>query len=177
MKQACYSTENLGHFGLASQHYTHFTSPIRRYPDLIVHRLIKEVSKKRRLKEETSGKLDITLQEIAKHSSKRERIAIEAEREVVELKKLEFMQDKTGVEYDGVISGVTAFGFYIELEDILVEGLVRVTSLYDDFYRFDEKGHRLVGDRVRRIFRLGDKVRVRVDKVDMEKRKIDFMLA
>ena len=177
MKQARYSTENIGHFGLASQHYTHFTSPIRRYPDLIVHRLIKEVSKNRRIKEERKSLLDAKLKDIAKHSSERERLSMEAEREVVELKKLEFMQDKIGSEYDGVISGVVAFGFFVELEDILVEGLVRVTSMYDDFYRFEERQHRLAGDRTDKVYRLGDKVRVRVDKVDMEKRKIDFILA
>ena len=177
MKQARYSTENIGHFGLASEHYTHFTSPIRRYPDLIVHRLIKEVSKNRRIKEERKSLLDAKLKDIAKHSSERERLSMEAEREVVELKKLEFMQDKIGSEYDGVISGVVAFGFFVELEDILVEGLVRVTSMYDDFYRFEERQHRLAGDRTDKVYRLGDKVRVRVDKVDMEKRKIDFILA
>jgi ribonuclease R len=177
MKQARYSTENLGHFGLASQHYTHFTSPIRRYPDLIVHRLIKETSKKHRIKEERSSQLAMTLQDIAKRSSERERVAMEAEREVVELKKLEYMQDKIGAEYDGVISGVVAFGFFVELEEILVEGLVRMTSIHDDFYRFEEKGHRLVGDRLHKSYRLGDKVRVRVFSVDMEKRKIDFTLA
>jgi len=177
MKQARYSTENIGHFGLASEHYTHFTSPIRRYPDLIVHRLIKEVSKNRRVKEDRRSLLDAKLKDIAKHSSERERLSMEAEREVVELKKLEFMQDKIGSEYDGVISGVVAFGFFVELEDILVEGLVRVTSMYDDFYRFEERQHRLAGDRTDKVYRLGDKVRVRVDKVDMEKRKIDFILA
>src|SRR3972149_1964143 len=177
MKQARYSTENIGHFGLASEHYTHFTSPIRRYPDLIVHRLIKEVSKNRRIKEERKSLLDAKLMDIAKHSSERERLSMEAEREVVELKKLEFMQDKIGSEYDGVISGVVAFGFFVELEDILVEGLVRVTSMYDDFYRFEERQHRLAGDRTDKVYRLGDKVRVRVDKGDMEKRKIDFILA
>jgi len=177
MKQARYSTENLGHFGLASQHYTHFTSPIRRYPDLIVHRLIKETSKKHRIREDRSSQLAMTLQDIAKRSSERERVAMEAEREVVELKKLEYMQDKIGTEYDGVISGVVAFGFFVELEEILVEGLVRMTSIHDDFYRFEEKGHRLVGDRLHKSYRLGDKVRVRVFSVDMEKRKIDFTLA
>ena len=102
---------------------------------------------------------------------------MEAEREVIELKKLEYMQDKIGTEYDGVIAGVVAFGFFVELEKILVEGLVRMTSIHDDFYRFEEKGHRLAGDRLRKSYRLGDKVRVRVFSVDMEKRKIDFTLA
>lgn len=176
MKQARYSTDNIGHFGLASEHYTHFTSPIRRYPDLIVHRMIKEGAKKRHLKEAAVNKFTDRLNDIAKHSSEQERLAMDAEREVVELKKLEFMQDKAGSEFEGVIAGITAYGFYVELEDILVEGLVRVTSMYDDFYRREEKGHRLVGDRLGKVFRLGDKVRVKVDKVDMEKRKIDFIL-
>ena len=176
MKQARYSTENIGHFGLASEHYTHFTSPIRRYPDLIVHRMIKESEKKRRLKEDAVSKFTDKLIDIAKHSSERERLSMDAEREVVELKKLEYMQDKAGTEYTGVISGVTAYGFYVEVDDILVEGLVRVTSMFDDFYRRDEKAHRLVGDRLGKTFRLGDKVKVKVDKVDMEKKKIDFKL-
>ncbi|MBI5194484.1 MAG: ribonuclease R [Nitrospirae bacterium] len=192
MKQARYSTENIGHFGLASEHYTHFTSPIRRYPDLIVHRMIKEsekLMKHSRTKDNENSpplfkggrggvfnKFEDRLIDIAKHSSERERLAMDAEREVVELKKLEYMQDKAGTEYTGVISGVTAYGFYVELDDILVEGLVRVTSMYDDFYRRDEKAHRLVGDRLGKTFRLGDKVKVKVDKVDMEKKKIDFKL-
>jgi len=176
MKQARYSTENIGHFGLASPYYTHFTSPIRRYPDLIVHRLVKEGLKRRRMKESRISKLSSVLQEIAQHSSERERVAMEAEREVVEMKKLEFMQDKIGMEFEGVISGVTAFGFFVELANILVEGLVRVTSLYDDFYRYEEKQHRLVGERMKKAFRLGDKVKVRVDRVDLEKRRIEFVL-
>ncbi len=176
MKQARYSVENIGHFGLASQHYTHFTSPIRRYPDLIVHRLVKETIKRRYLGRDKKQQLAAILPDIAIQSSAKERTAMEAEREVVELKKLQYMQNKIGAEYDGVVSGVTSFGFFVELEDILVEGLVRVTSMYDDFYRFDEKGHRLLGDRSRKIYRLGDSVRVRVEKVNMENRKIDFTL-
>lgn len=175
MKQARYSTENLGHFGLASQHYTHFTSPIRRYPDLVVHRLLKNTSLKKSKKRRKGPDMTI-LEDIAKHSSERERLAMEAEREAVELKKLEFMKDKIGEEYNGIISGVTAFGFFVEIEDILVEGLVRVTSLYDDFYRLDEKGYRLIGDRFKRIFRLGDRIKVRVDNVDLDRKKIDFIL-
>ena len=177
MKQARYSVENIGHFGLASQHYTHFTSPIRRYPDLIIHRLVKETIKRRYIKKEIKGQLDVILPEIARQTSAKERVAMEAERDVIEVKKLQYMQNKLEAEYEGVISGVTSFGFFVELEEILVEGLVRVTSMYDDFYRFDEKGHRLMGDRSRKIYRLGDSIRVRVEKVDMEKRKIDFTLA
>ena len=176
MKQARYSVENIGHFGLASQHYTHFTSPIRRYPDLIIHRLVKETIKRRYLKKEKRQQLDTLLPEIALQTSAKERIAMDAEREVIEMKKLQYMQNRVGTEHDGVISGVTAFGFFVELKDILVEGLVRVTSMYDDFYRFDDKGHRLLGDRSKKIFRLGDSVRVRVEKVNMENRKIDFTL-
>ncbi|MCC6545205.1 MAG: ribonuclease R [Nitrospirae bacterium] len=176
MKQARYSIDNIGHFGLASQHYTHFTSPIRRYPDLIIHRLVKETIKRRYLKKDMKQHLDTILAEIARQTSARERKAMDAERDVIELKKLQYMQSRTGTEYDGVISGVTAFGFFVELKEILVEGLVRVTSMYDDFYRFDDKGHRLLGDRSQKIFRLGDSVRVRVEKVNMENRKIDFTI-
>ena len=176
MKQARYSIENIGHFGLASQHYTHFTSPIRRYPDLIIHRLVKETIKRHYLKKDKKQQLDTILPEIARQTSVKERKAMDAEREVIEMKKLQYMQNRVGTEYDGVISGVTAFGFFVELKEILVEGLVRVTSMYDDFYRFDDKGHRLLGDRSGKIFRLGDSVRVRLEKVNMENRKIDFTL-
>lgn len=173
MKQARYSTENLGHFGLASSHYTHFTSPIRRYPDLVVHRLIKRTLKRRR----KGYAPDISLlEDIARHSSERERVAMEAEREAVDFKKLEFMKDKIGEKYDGIISGVTAFGIFVELEEIPVEGLVRVTSMYDDFYRLDEKGHRLVGERTGKVFRLGDKVKVKIMNVNVENKKIDLII-
>jgi len=176
MKQARYSVDNIGHFGLASQHYTHFTSPIRRYPDLIIHRLVKDTIKRHYLKKDKKQQLDTILPEIARQTSVKERTAMDAEREVIEIKKLQYMQNRVGTEYDSVISGVTAFGFFVELKEILVEGLVRVTSMYDDFYRFDDKGHRLLGDRSQKIFRLGDSVRVRVEKVNMENRKIDFTL-
>ena len=176
MKQARYSVDNIGHFGLASQHYTHFTSPIRRYPDLIIHRLVKDTIKRHYLKKDKKQQLDTILPEIARQTSVKERTAMDAEREVIEIKKLQYMQNRVGTEYEGVISGVTSFGFFVELKEILVEGLVRVTSMYDDFYRFDDKGHRLLGDRSQKIFRLGDSVRVRVEKVNMENRKIDFTL-
>jgi ribonuclease R len=177
MKQARYAAENLGHFGLAADHYTHFTSPIRRYPDLVVHRLIREFLRKRHLSDRRQFVLSSTLPEIGLHTSNRERVAMEAEREVVEVKKLQFMADKVGEEFSGIISGVTSFGLFVELEKFLVEGLIRLTSLHDDFYRFEEKRHRLVGDRLGQSFRLGDRVQVRLEKVDLERRQMDFALA
>ncbi|MDH4099394.1 MAG: ribonuclease R [Nitrospirota bacterium] len=175
MKQACYVTENVGHFGLAAEYYTHFTSPIRRYPDLIVHRI---------LKEQLSGKLSkgkkehyqSVLPDIARRSSERERIAMEAEREVVSLKKAQFMSDKVGQEFAGLVSGVTAFGLFVELTDIFVEGLIHVSALRDDYYAYEEKKHRLVGERTGRTFTIGDPVRVRVEKVDLERKRVDFEL-
>jgi len=169
MKWAKYSAKNLGHFGLASDHYTHFTSPIRRYPDLIVHRLLKKALSKEeiRISEEF-------LASRADHLSRRERVAMEAEREILGRYRVRFMKDKVGDEFEGVISGVTAFGFFVELKDMFVEGLVRVTSLHDDYYQYHEKKYCLVGERTHRTFRIGDEIRVRVDRVDVERRHIDF---
>jgi ribonuclease R len=171
MKWAKYSAKNLGHFGLASDGYTHFTSPIRRYPDLIVHRLLKKVLAKEEMKvseEVLAGRAD--------HLSDRERVAMEAEREILDRYRVRFMKDKLGEEYEGVISGVAAFGFFVELKDIFVEGLVRMTSLHDDYYQYHEKKYCLVGERTHRTFRIGDEVKVRVDRVDVERRHIDFGL-
>lgn len=171
MKWAKYSAKNLGHFGLASDSYTHFTSPIRRYPDLIVHRLLKRAlsEKEIRISEEAMAHR-------AEHLSGRERIAMEAEREILDRYRVRFMKEKIGEEFKGIISGVTAFGFFVELEDIFVEGLVRVTSLYDDYYQYHEKKYCLIGERTHKMFRIGDEVRVRVDRVDVERRHIDFGL-
>ena len=171
MKWAKYSAKNLGHFGLASDSYTHFTSPIRRYPDLIVHRLLKKALSKEEMKvsEEVLG-------ERADHLSNRERVAMEAEREILDRYRVRFMKDKISEEYEGIISGVAAFGFFVELKDIFVEGLVRMTSLNDDYYKYHEKKYCLVGERTHRTFRIGDEVRVRVDRVDVERRHIDFGL-
>ena len=169
MKWAKYSAKNLGHFGLASDGYTHFTSPIRRYPDLIVHRLLKRVLSKKEVKipeEVLANKAD--------HLSNRERVAMEAEREILGRYRVRFMKDKIGEEFEGIISGVAAFGFFVELRDIFVEGLVRVTSLHDDYYQYHEKRYCLVGERTHKTFRIGDEVRVRVDRVDVERRHIDF---
>jgi ribonuclease R len=169
MKWAKYSSKNLGHFGLASEAYTHFTSPIRRYPDLIVHRLLKRVV--------AGGEINVSEEVLGKkadHLSNRERVAMEAEREILDRYRVRFMRDKIGEEFEGVISGVTAFGFFVELRDIFVEGLVRVTSLHDDYYQYHEKKYCLVGERTHKTFRIGDEVRVRVDRVDVERRHIDF---
>jgi ribonuclease R len=176
MKWAKYSSKNLGHFGLASKAYTHFTSPIRRYPDLIVHRILKRILSKKEGK--ISVVADSTLREElekkADHLSQRERVAMEADREILDCYRIRFMKDKVGEIFDGVISGVTAFGFFVELKDIFVEGLVRMTSLHDDYYHYHEKRYCLVGERTHKTFRIGDEVRVRVDRVDVERRHIDF---
>jgi ribonuclease R len=174
MKQARYAAENLGHFGLAAACYTHFTSPIRRYPDLVVHRILKGVISDR-LKERDRERLRATLPEVAAHSSRRERVAMEAEREIVEMKKMQFMQDKVGEEYDGFITGVIVHGFFVELVEMFVEGMVQVSTLPRDYYNFVEKQHSLVGERTREVFRIGDRVRVRVANVSLEKKQIDFV--
>ncbi|HEX9022354.1 MAG TPA: ribonuclease R [Geobacteraceae bacterium] len=175
MKQARYCAENLGHFGLAAVCYTHFTSPIRRYPDLAVHRILKGAIGNR-LKERDLERLGATLPEVAAHASKRERVAMEAEREIVELKKMQFMQDKIGEEYDGFITGVMAQGVFVELAELFVEGMVHVSALPRDYYRYVEKQHALVGERTRTVLRLGDRVRVRIASVSLEKKQIDFVL-
>jgi ribonuclease R len=176
MKQARYSMENIGHFGLASSNYTHFTSPIRRYPDLVVHRLLRELLRRGRFSPEREEELIQSLPEVAAHSSERERIASDAEREVVNLKKVEFMADKTGESFDGFITGVAPFGFFVELQDFLVDGLVHVSTLGDDYYSYSEENRSIVGEHTKKIFRLGDPVRVRLEKVNRERRQIDFVL-
>jgi ribonuclease R len=200
MKQARYAAENLGHFGLASSCYCHFTSPIRRYPDLVVHRILKaallapsltlpllgreltsspkrgEVGRGERAAKQLAIATS-NLGEIAEHTSKRERVAMEAERDVVELKKVQFMQRHLGEEFNGYIAGVTAFGFFVELEELFVEGLVHISTLDDDMYNFDEKRHSLIGRRHAKIFRIGDAVRVKVAAVVPATRRIEFVLA
>ena len=171
LSQAVYSPDNIGHFALGYPNYTHFTSPIRRYPDLLVHRAIKSILAKR--------PAEIT-PELAKqqgeHCSMTERRADEATREVTRWLKAEFMMDKIGEEFDGYISGVTNFGIFVELVQFYVDGLVHITALGNDYYHFDAAHHRLMGERTRQIYRLGDKVRVRVVRVDLDETKIDFEL-
>jgi ribonuclease R len=176
MKQAHYSEKGVGHFALASAHYLHFTSPIRRYPDLVVHRILKELLQPGKMKEKRRQRWENRLPEIAEHSSQRERVAMEAEREVVERKKVQFMRDKVGQEFNGYISGVLPFGIFVELENFFIEGLVHLTRLPQDRYQILERKHVLIGERSRMTFRLGDRVRVRVDAANLERRQVDFSL-
>ncbi len=175
MKQARYSSENIGHFGLGFDNYCHFTSPIRRYPDLVAHRLLKKRLKGNYSKGE-QVRWENLLPEIADHTSKMERIAMEAEREAVDLKKVQFMGEKIGEIFNGVISGVTSFGFFVELEEYFVEGLVHISSLVDDYYIYIEREHSLIGEHTKKKYRVGNKVIVRIERVDMERRQIDLAL-
>ncbi|HET8677369.1 MAG TPA: VacB/RNase II family 3'-5' exoribonuclease, partial [Blastocatellia bacterium] len=200
MQRARYAPQNRGHFGLAMKTYTHFTSPIRRYPDLVIHRILREVlergargqeswqevdlgRKKARkmvswpvLDEETEEKLRSTLDQVGEHTSERERAADDAERELMDWRKAEFMAARTGEEFDGVITTVKDYGFYVELNDFFVEGLVHISTLTDDEYEYQERKHRLVGARTNRRFRLGDEVRISVDRVDRTRHLIDFSI-
>ena len=175
MKLARYHEENLGHFGLATQMYAHFTSPIRRYPDLVVHRALRAM----RSSADTEGqaRLKEDLPEMGRHLSERERKADEAERELIEWKKIRFMADKVGDVYAGYVTGVQAFGLFVELVDVYVQGLVHVSTMSDDYYLFEERAHTLKGENTKRTYRLGDKVEVQVVRVDLERRQIDFALA
>ncbi len=175
MKQAKYTTGCSGHFGLAAKYYCHFTSPIRRYPDLQIHRIIKDDLRGRMDNEKKLHYVHI-LDEVAEKTSMLERRAEEVERETVKLKKAEYMEARIGQEFDGVVSGVTGWGIYVELPNT-VEGLVHVTSLVDDYYIFDEDNYQLVGEQFHRAFRLGDEVRIRVAEVDLTTKTIDFILA
>jgi ribonuclease R len=171
LSQAVYSPDNIGHFALGYPNYAHFTSPIRRYPDLLVHRAIKNIIARRPV--EVS--LELAKQQ-GEHCSVTERRADEATREVNRWLKAEFMLDKIGEEFDGYISGVTNFGIFVELVEVFVDGLVHITALGNDYYHFDAAHHRLMGERTHQIYRLGDKVRIRVARVDLDETKIDFDL-
>ncbi len=176
MKQARYTVENNGHFGLASQCYTHFTSPIRRYPDLIVHRILKETLRGEGFSEQQIEQRHKQLETIAEHSSLRERTAAEAEREILLIKKLRFMEDKLGDVFDGVISGVASFGVFVELREYFVDGLIHITTLHDDYYHYHEETYSLVGEQFHKRYRVGDRVRVQIANVNVDKRQIDFLL-
>ena len=170
MAKACYSTDNIGHYGLAFRFYTHFTSPIRRYPDMMVHRLLA-----RYLQGGESASADFyTLQ--CKHASEREVIAAEAERESIKYKVVEFMQDKVGQEFDGHVSGVTEWGIYVEVEPTMIEGMIPYRTIKSDFFVYDEEHYRAVGRRHHRSIRLGDKLRIRVKGTSLEQKLLDYEL-
>ena len=164
---------NVGHFGLAAPTYTHFTSPIRRYPDLVVHRLLREV-RQTKVTDERKAELEEDLPEVGRHTSEMERRADEAEREILQWKKVRFMADKVGDVFDGYITGVAPFGMFVELIEHYVEGLVHVITMADDYYRYREQTHSLFGENTKKTYRLGDRVRVQIVRVDMERRQIDL---
>lgn len=176
MKQAKYDAESTGHFGLAAEYYSHFTSPIRRYPDLVIHRVMREVIENGgTLTQKRHDYLASRMPDIAQQSSERERVAVEAERDTEQLKKAEYMLDKVGEEFEGMVSSVTSFGMFIELGNT-VEGLIRLSAMTDDYYHFDEGHMALIGERTSRVFRIGDEVKIRVAKVNMDDHTIDFEL-
>jgi ribonuclease R len=168
MAKAVYSTVNIGHYGLGFRYYTHFTSPIRRYPDLMVHRLLT-----RYLDNGTSVNQE-EYEDKCQQSSDMERKAVEAERASVKLKQAEYLLDKIGQEFDGLISGVSKWGIFVELVESKCEGMVRLRDLYDDFYYLDEENYQVIGQRNNRQYKLGDKVRVKVKKIDLSKKEMDF---
>ena len=175
MQQARYDPANLGHFGLAAASYAHFTSPIRRYPDLLVHRALRESRAPAPDADVREGWLE-DLPELARHTSARERRAEDAEREIVQWKKVRFMADKVGDEFTGYVTGVTAFGLFIELIEHFVEGLVHISSMADDYYRYVEGQHALRGENTRKVYRLGDPVHVQLVRVDRDHRQLELAL-
>lgn len=174
LKQAKYSPFNDGHFGLAAQYYCHFTSPIRRYPDLQIHRIIKE-SLNGTVNKSRISELEGIVANAAEQSSKQERIAEKAERDTYDLKKAEYMADFVGEEFEGIISSLTSFGMFVQLPNT-VEGLVRLVDLHDDYYEFDEKQMIYIGEHTRKVYHVGDDVKVRVERVSIEEREIDFVI-
>ena len=170
LQQAQYSPENVGHFGLAYEHYTHFTSPIRRYPDLLVHRAIKTVL--------SGGRYNPgNWAELGSHCSQTERRADDATREVAAWLKCYYMRDRVGEEFEGSVSAVTSFGIFVALDEFYVEGLVHISELGQDYFHFDATRHQLIGDRTRKQYRLADRVKVRIVRADLETSRIDFVLA
>lgn len=173
MAKAIYSTKNVGHYGLAFEYYAHFTSPIRRYPDIVVHRLLNDYLKGVKVGKE---KLNI-YEEISRYSSEREKFASDAERSSIKYKQVEYMSSRLGQKFEGIISGITEWGIYVEEIGTKCEGLIRVRDLEDDYYIFNEKKLELVGQKKKKKYRLGDKIKIKVKSVDLEKKTIDYTLA
>jgi len=176
MQKAVYQRENIGHFGLAFSHYTHFTSPIRRYPDLLVHRLLRKL-KKGKYPVAFARRVDSVIDHVGSHCSETERTAETAERQAIKVKQVAYMANRLGDEFTGIISGVTAYGFFVRIDNMGVEGLVRMSTIDDDYYQFDEGNYRIIGRRNKRSFRLSDHVKVGVLKVDKVRNEIDLFLA
>ncbi|MDY6800765.1 MAG: ribonuclease R [Bacteroidota bacterium] len=171
MAKAVYSTKNIGHYGLSFQHYTHFTSPIRRYPDMMVHRMLTDYLNGAKSKNKNK------YEEMCKHASGMEQRSTEAERASIKYKQVEFLKDKIGEEFEGIISGVTEWGFYVELNDSKCEGLVHIRELDDDYYFFDEDNYSIIGKRNKKVYQLGDTVKIKIMRADLEKKQLDFTLA
>jgi ribonuclease R len=184
LSQARYSPDNIGHFGLSHTEYLHFTSPIRRYPDLLVHRAIRHHLRNEARKKKSGAKAKLAkfpyteadMATIGEQCSVTERRADDATRDAVDWLKCEHMLDKVGEDYAGIVTSVTSFGIFVELKDIYVEGLVHITALHNDYYHFDPAHHRLRGERTGKQYRLGDEVHVKVARVNLDDRKIDFAL-
>jgi len=176
MTKAVYSTENIGHFGLAFDAYTHFTSPIRRYPDLVVHRLLKQYLSADEGTAKQAESRQKELQRICERSSERERVAVDAEREYTRIKSMQFLSTKIGQDFEGVISGVTSFGIFVELTHYLIDGLVHVSTMGNEFFSFDQENYQFIGQKSGRTYRIGDPVKVKIQSVSIEEQRADFKL-
>ncbi|MDB4992340.1 MAG: rnr, partial [Parcubacteria group bacterium] len=173
MSKAIYSSKNIGHFGLAFECYTHFTSPIRRYPDLLTHRLLKHFTDREPMTKEEMAEFD----QLAQHSSEREAAATEAERDSIKMKQVEYLETRIGEEFDAVISGVSDRGLYVELKETRAEGMVRIRDIGNDYFTYDEKRYRLIGERTKVQYALGDPIRVKLMAARVAEKELDFALA